>query len=210
MCHDTQTTSKCAIQTEWIYLLEQGLCVCVGDCACCLHSLSLKVQTICLGTWKKKSSQCHNRSEPHKRSFQITYSVLWPFLFWMLKKLCNTYRETHCAACLSSVRAPQVTLQNVLFIRLSKCKGKHHWKDRGRKICRDSIEFKCRKALICKSDISKEPRVPQEMDWDKTKWLTSVFVPALHCTFTRFRWITHSRIWNGERKVWLSDSTLNQ
>lgn len=68
-------------QRKRSYLLEQGLCMCVGDCACCLHSLPLKVQSICLGTWKKKSSQCHNRSDTHKKSFQPSYSAPWPFLF---------------------------------------------------------------------------------------------------------------------------------
>lgn len=201
VCHDTQTTSVCAIQTEWIYLLEQGLCVCVGDCACCLHSLSLKVQSICLGTWKKKSSQCHNRSEPHKRSFQITYSVLWPFLFWTLKKT----RISRDGLFKLSQRSASDPSERVIY-SLIKMRRKAASERSGRKICGDSIEFKCRKALICKPDISKEPRVPQETDWDKTKWLTGVFVPALHCTFTRFRWITHSRIWNGQRKIWLSDS----
>lgn len=129
VCHDTQTTSVCVIQTERIYLLEESLCVCIGDCACCLHSLSLKVQSICLGTWKKKSSQSHNRSEPHKRSFQRTYSALWPFLFSKKKKNFLQYILRDVLSCLFKLSQwPLRTCETPVIHSLIKMKTVR-WKD---------------------------------------------------------------------------------
>lgn len=98
-------------QRKRLYLLEQGLCVCVGDCACCLHSLPMKVQSICLGTWKKKSSQCHNRSEPYKKIFSTKLFSTMAFLISNFKK--KKVLERHCPTCSTSVKAAQVTLYNL-------------------------------------------------------------------------------------------------